>query len=77
MLIINCDDKPVPVRRAILETIEWRLKFLPDAAGDHLPYLVKPAAGRRDYDLAAILGMVRVIVRFLINARQACPSPES
>jgi hypothetical protein len=54
--ILNGDDKPVAVGKITLETIERRLKFRPDTAGDYSLYAGNPAARPPVYDLAAILG---------------------
>jgi len=53
--IFNGDDQPVPVRRVSFETIERRVKFLPQAAGEYELRYGNPAARAPSYDLGAIL----------------------
>jgi hypothetical protein len=53
--IFNGDDRPVPIERAVFETIGRRVKFLPAAAGEYALYYGNPKAEAPSYDLGAIL----------------------
>ncbi|MBZ5724562.1 MAG: DUF3999 domain-containing protein [Acidobacteriia bacterium] len=53
--IFNGDDRPVPVRSVVVEAVERRLKFLPDAAGGYTLYYGNPEAKPPAYDLGSIL----------------------
>ncbi|HEY1203639.1 MAG: DUF3999 family protein [Bryobacteraceae bacterium] len=53
--IFNGDDRPVPFPRAVFETIERRVKFLPGGAGQVALYYGNPEAREPSYDLGAIL----------------------
>ncbi len=53
--IFNGDDRPVPIARALFETIERRVKFLPAAAGQYALYYGNADATAPSYDLGAIL----------------------
>jgi hypothetical protein len=53
--IFNGDDRPVPIAKALAETIERRVKFLPAAAGEVALYYGNPDAKTPSYDVAAIL----------------------
>ncbi len=53
--IFNGDDRPVPVERAVFETIRRRVKFLPAAAGEYALYYGNPQAQAPSYDLGSIL----------------------
>jgi Protein of unknown function (DUF3999) len=53
--VFNGDDRPVPIERALFETIGRRVKFLPAAPGEYALYYGNPEAKAPSYDLAAIL----------------------
>jgi hypothetical protein len=53
--IFNGDNRPAPVVRVYVETLQRLLKFLPPSAGDVWLYYGNPSAGPPVYDLAAIL----------------------
>ena len=53
--VFNGDDRPVPIERALFETIGRRVKFLPDAAGEYALYYGNPEAKAPSYDLGAVL----------------------
>jgi hypothetical protein len=53
--IFNGDDRPLPVKRAVFETIERRVEFLAGPAGGYSLYYGNPGARAPAYDLAAIL----------------------
>jgi hypothetical protein len=53
--IFNFDDRPIPVRKAILETPQRLLKIFPGAAGEYALYYGNPQAKRPAYDLGTIL----------------------
>jgi len=53
--IYNGDDRPVPISRALFETVGRRVKFLPAAAGGYSLFYGNPEAKAPSYDLGAIL----------------------
>ena len=53
--IFNGDDRPVSVGRALFETIERRVKWVPAEAGEYALYYGNPDARPPSYDLGAIL----------------------
>lgn len=53
--IFNGDDRPVPIERALFETMGRRVKFLPAAAGEYALFYGNPEAKAPSYDLGAIL----------------------
>src|ERR1700690_3549896 len=53
--IFNGDDAPVPIARALFETIGRRVKFLPAVTGEYALFYGNPEAKAPSYDLGAIL----------------------
>lgn len=53
--ILNGDDRPIQVSRAEFDTLERRVRFVPDAAGEYALAYGNPKAQSPSYDLAAVL----------------------
>ncbi|HTM51615.1 MAG TPA: DUF3999 family protein [Bryobacteraceae bacterium] len=54
--IFNGDNRPAPVQRVYVETLQRLLEFLPNAPGDFWLYYGNPQARPPVYDLVSILG---------------------
>jgi len=73
--IFNGDDQPVPVGRVVVEAVERRLKFLPEAAGDYALYYGNPQAKPPVYDLGTILARRAPAPEILVAAGAEQPNP--
>ncbi len=73
--IFNGDDRPVPVGSVVVEAVERRLKFLPDAVGEYALYYGNPQAKPPAYDLAAILSQRAPTPETLLAAGPEQPNP--
>jgi hypothetical protein len=73
--IFNGDDRPVPVQRAVVETIVRRVEFLAGAAGKYELYWGNPEAKAPSYDLGEILARRAPAAPVLLTAGPAERNP--